>query len=554
MEKIAAPYQQEISDGDGRIFNSKQLKQLRNEIKLIIGLTGPISSGCTTTSRYLVAKHGFHRISISEKFIDTQIDGNMNDLRKIKQDFGDKKRKDEPAYFVHKSIEEMYKLLPKNGQEKEKTAKFPEYFVVECLRNHAEVLAFKKLFPEKFFLIAIYADYFKRGVRDKTNVDEFAKNSKRDEEHVLIYGQQVKRCVELADVFLSNNVNISKPINPDDPNDPEYDPEIPDYFSSMFGEFLRNSDVEYVIRTSLQENWFPFIEFMHDLDRVVSINLSLLSNCRKRNVGSVITKIPTTKQTIEGIEDSSKINEYIISGGWNQVILQDNLCRKDKFCFRKFNQLEHLFLNVKNCPLCKKKLEIYTMCRMDGTEEILNLGFGDPSKTRKQLVNEIKESLKCGEDHPFWYSHEEKAIIIKSIEEPNNEVKENENENENGNQARDIACGYHDTDYPRDAMKKFFPFKDLYHCQALHAEENAILNSSRFGSTSLADSVLYTTLFPCFLCTKKIIASGIRKVVYMEAYPDASSYDELMNAKVILEQFVGFTPYRYYNIFKNYFL
>ena len=51
--------------------------------------------------------------------------------------------------------------------------------------------------------------------------------------------------------------------------------------------------------------------------------------------------------------------------------------------------------------------------------------------------------------------------------------------------------------------------KYMYVC---HAELNAILNS---GDTSLKDSILYVTLFPCNECAKAIIQSGIREVVYL---------------------------------------
>ena len=46
-----------------------------------------------------------------------------------------------------------------------------------------------------------------------------------------------------------------------------------------------------------------------------------------------------------------------------------------------------------------------------------------------------------------------------------------------------------------------------------HAELNAILN--RDGGT-LKGATVYTTLFPCHECTKAIIQSGIKEVVYLD--------------------------------------
>jgi dCMP deaminase len=61
--------------------------------------------------------------------------------------------------------------------------------------------------------------------------------------------------------------------------------------------------------------------------------------------------------------------------------------------------------------------------------------------------------------------------------------------------------------------------------EVLHAESNAIAKCAR--STSSADgSTIYTTLSPCFECSKLIIQAGILRVVYKYQYRDfrESSY------------------------------
>ena len=52
--------------------------------------------------------------------------------------------------------------------------------------------------------------------------------------------------------------------------------------------------------------------------------------------------------------------------------------------------------------------------------------------------------------------------------------------------------------------------KYLYVC---HAEFNAILNT-RQGTSALKGCTLYVTLFPCNECTKAIIQTGIKEVVF----------------------------------------
>ncbi len=53
--------------------------------------------------------------------------------------------------------------------------------------------------------------------------------------------------------------------------------------------------------------------------------------------------------------------------------------------------------------------------------------------------------------------------------------------------------------------------KYLYVC---HAEFNAILNTQVGGT--LKGATLYVTLFPCNECTKAVIQTGIKEVVYLD--------------------------------------
>lgn len=57
--------------------------------------------------------------------------------------------------------------------------------------------------------------------------------------------------------------------------------------------------------------------------------------------------------------------------------------------------------------------------------------------------------------------------------------------------------------------------------EVLHAESNAILKAAKTG-VSTNDSTLYLTMSPCIDCSKLIIQSGIKRVVYLEEYRDIS--------------------------------
>ncbi len=73
-------------------------------------------------------------------------------------------------------------------------------------------------------------------------------------------------------------------------------------------------------------------------------------------------------------------------------------------------------------------------------------------------------------------------------------------------------------------------------CYALHAEQNAIVQAAKLG-VSVDGATMYVTHQPCVICTKLIINSGIKRVVYKNPYPDELSLHILRGTDVILEQY-----------------
>ena len=65
----------------------------------------------------------------------------------------------------------------------------------------------------------------------------------------------------------------------------------------------------------------------------------------------------------------------------------------------------------------------------------------------------------------------------------------------------------------------------------LHAEANAILKISR-STQSCEGATLYLTLSPCKECSKLIFQSGIKRVVYIQNYPDNEGLVFLKDAGV----------------------
>ena len=67
------------------------------------------------------------------------------------------------------------------------------------------------------------------------------------------------------------------------------------------------------------------------------------------------------------------------------------------------------------------------------------------------------------------------------------------------------------------------------HWYVLHAEANAILKVAK-STNNCKDATLYLTHSPCKDCSKLVLQSGIKRLVYKEAYKDASGIRFLLDA------------------------
>ena len=68
-------------------------------------------------------------------------------------------------------------------------------------------------------------------------------------------------------------------------------------------------------------------------------------------------------------------------------------------------------------------------------------------------------------------------------------------------------------------------------CRALHAEQNALIQSSLHG-ISVKGATLYSTTQPCVICAKMLINAGIKEIVIAQGYPDKMAMEFLKQAKI----------------------
>ena len=73
--------------------------------------------------------------------------------------------------------------------------------------------------------------------------------------------------------------------------------------------------------------------------------------------------------------------------------------------------------------------------------------------------------------------------------------------------------------------------KNQVHTRSLHAEENAMLQITKYGGQGLKDGNLFTTASPCELCSKKAFQLGIKRIFYIDPYPGIATKHILKNSK-----------------------
>lgn len=95
--------------------------------------------------------------------------------------------------------------------------------------------------------------------------------------------------------------------------------------------------------------------------------------------------------------------------------------------------------------------------------------------------------------------------------------------------------------------------------RSVHAEMAAITTAARLG-VRLEGAAMYVTTFPCHICARHIVASGIKNVFYVEPYPksrakqlhgDAVLVDPVTpsDKMVNFRPFNGIAPTRYFELF-----
>ncbi len=176
------------------------------ENSLVIGLTGPFGSGCSTAADLLKDRLGFHSWRMSNVIRaqwETDNPG-KKPTRKDLQDLGNRIRTDSanPGELARKAIESLEQQPAGVGK-----------IVIDGIRNRGEIVEFQNHFRSNFYLIALWCPDAHRMKRlsvysdSDEGIEEFRADNERDKDQGDPFGQQVELCVDKADAMLTNSNN-----------------------------------------------------------------------------------------------------------------------------------------------------------------------------------------------------------------------------------------------------------------------------------------------------------------------------------------------------------
>lgn len=166
----------------------------------VIGFTGPFGSGCTTAAEYISNKLGFKHIRLSDELraLWKKRHGKREAVRRDLQDLGDevRKRRGNAALVVNALSNLRVQRL-----------------VVDGIRNVGEITYLRNKYGYHFTLLGIVPTFQARWDRmgaklyadDKDGQMAFFTDDSRDQDEETECGQQVRKCIDRADILLDNS-------------------------------------------------------------------------------------------------------------------------------------------------------------------------------------------------------------------------------------------------------------------------------------------------------------------------------------------------------------
>jgi deoxycytidylate deaminase/dephospho-CoA kinase len=283
----------------------------------VIGLTGAFGGGCSTAARYLRDERAFTILRLSDEIKRRwKLSNSGEPSRSDLQSFGDQLRETEGlGVLVNASLEQL------SGKA--------DRIVIDGIRNPGEIERLRDLFGYRFWLVATIASAQDRWgrvgseqYRDKGLAErDFHADDLRDKgEEGVSCGQQVDRCIDRADILVSNGSEVTLA---------EYKDKILGHVDLAFGRTLRNATQREI--------------FMN-----MAYSAAASSKCASRSVGAVVID-PSGGVAGVGYNENPPPTKPCIEEPKYQ-----NRCYRD---IVRDTQFEQLAESHAKCPKCGKALE-----------------------------------------------------------------------------------------------------------------------------------------------------------------------------------------------------
>lgn len=223
--------------------------------------------------------------------------------------------------------------------------------------------------------------------------------------------------------------------------------------------------------------------------------------------------------------------EYIINN--KNCSIKNNTLNINLLCDCKDPYYELINPSIKNIDNDNYIIEVETP--LQNFKNIYILGTGYSNEENNEIDSNPKNNKVISWDEYFMGVAE---LSAKRSKDPNRQVGACITKN-------NVIVGTGYNGFPRGCSDEDFPWTkdsdeitETKFAYVVHAELNAILNSTR---RNLNDAVLYVTLFPCTECTKAIIQSGIKKVIYK----DPGKHEKEINASLKMFKSSGVEVIKY---------
>lgn len=488
--------------------DTQQYKMYHN---LIIGLSGPYGSGCSSLAEELETIINDWpgcrccRIQVSElikywykKLINSNAvePKSGSERRTYLQKAGNLLRKEQIDMIGLAVAKEVLESGSKIEEPSTNDEVGTIVFIVDSLKNTNDLKSLKLIFKDEFFFCFVTANEEIRWKRmrdykywDENEKNEFLKIDERDSDEELHdkeikdAGQQVRKLASYADYYFINNVTRE-----------ELHKSAYRMVCLLFGLGINQPTKDE--------------KSMH-----LAFSSANQSTCLSRQVGAAIF-------TKEG---------NILSIGHNDV------------------------------P--KAKGGLYSLEDGDHDNRCMNIGdrrcmnYTHKEKRFRKLTTDLSRKLSS-----FFEAQEidseVKAKIIDALIQPTEKV--------NSGDCIKTEPGVKENAYDLIArIVEKSDFKDATeYCRAVHAEMDALLSVCRNLSGSTMGAMVYVTTEPCHNCTKHLVAAGVDRIVYIEPYPkslgdalhsDAISLNPKDNcvsgSKISFVIYHGAAPRRYHDFF-----